>query len=185
MFNLGARLVVKFHQHVVQYTHMGVLSMISNILPWCDDGYLFYWLVGLCYRVVGLVDSRLGVPQPCHAITRASVSHFKGEYISDVWSYKIPVHFECPSSIQRVLRNISNTRDSVSSDIQTPRRELKIRRAAEYFWQNSRCLEMWWNTVSDVWYIFSIESKPKEKTEKIKSLMQVFDDFLCYNLMNY
>ncbi|KAJ7382840.1 hypothetical protein OS493_032476 [Desmophyllum pertusum] len=34
---------------------------------------------GLCYRVVGLVDSRLGVPQPCHAITRASVSHFKGD----------------------------------------------------------------------------------------------------------
>ena len=30
-------------------------------------------------------------------------------------------------------RNISNTSDSVSSDIQTPRRELKIRRAAEYF----------------------------------------------------
>ena len=31
--------------------------------------------------------------------------------------------------------NISNTRDRVSSeDIQTPRRELKITRAVEYFW---------------------------------------------------
>ena len=29
------------------------------------------------------------------------------------------------------LRNISNTSDSVSSDIQTPRRELKVRRTAE------------------------------------------------------
>jgi len=31
------------------------------------------------------------------------------------------------------VSNISNTRNSVSSHIQTPRRELKIRRAAEYF----------------------------------------------------
>ena len=30
-------------------------------------------------------------------------------------------------------RTIFKTRDSVSSGIQTPRRELKIRRAAEYF----------------------------------------------------
>ena len=33
----------------------------------------------------------------------------------------------------RVSGNISNTRDSVSSHFQTPRRELKIRCAAEYF----------------------------------------------------
>ena len=45
---------------------------------------------------------------------------------------------------------------------QTPRRELKIRRAAEYFWRNSRCLDSRWNTVSSVWYIFSIETKTKE-----------------------
>ena len=36
----------------------------------------------------------------------------------------------------------SNTRDNVSSDFQTPRRELKIRRVAEYFSRNSRCLEI-------------------------------------------
>ena len=42
------------------------------------------------------------------------------------------------------------------------RRELKIRRAAEYFWRNLRCLEMWWNTLSSVWYIFLIETKTKE-----------------------
>ena len=34
---------------------------------------------------------------------------------------------------QNVVSNISNTRDSVSSYVQTLRRELKIRRAAEYF----------------------------------------------------
>ena len=38
----------------------------------------------------------------------------------------------------------------------------EIQRAAEYFWRNSRCLEMWWNTVSSVWYIFSIKTKTKE-----------------------
>ena len=46
--------------------------------------------------------------------------------------YQIPSmvaykNFDC------TLCNISNTSDSVSSDIQTPRRELKIRRVAEYF----------------------------------------------------
>ena len=52
------------------------------------------------------------------------------------------------------------TRETVfHQGIQTLRRELKIRRAAEYFWQNSRCLDSRWNTVSNVWYIFSIETK--------------------------
>ena len=35
-------------------------------------------------------------------------------------------------------------------------------REAEYFWWNSRCLDSRWNTVSSVWYIFSIEKKTKE-----------------------
>ena len=44
------------------------------------------------------------------------------------------------------------TRETVfHQDIQTPRRELKIRRAAEYLWRNSRCLDSWWNTVSSIW----------------------------------
>ena len=46
-------------------------------------------------------------------------------------------------------------------DFQTPRRE-KIRRAAEYFWRTSRCLDISWNTVSSVWFIFSIETKTTE-----------------------
>ena len=62
-----------------------------------------------------------------------------------------------------VTSNLSNTRDSVSSDFLTLRRELKIRRTAEYFWRNSRCLEIGWNTVSSVWYIFSIKAKTRNK----------------------
>ena len=45
------------------------------------------------------------------------------------------------NEIQLLLRcNISNMRCSVSSPDETPRRELKIRRAAEYFWRTSRCI---------------------------------------------
>ena len=86
-----------------------------------------------------------------------------------LWSTSIALRHSLKISLHLVydnLSNISNTRNSVSSDIQTPRRELKIRRAAEYFSRNSRCLDSWWNTVSSVWYIFSIETRTKEKTEK-------------------
>ena len=61
------------------------------------------------------------------------------------------------------LHVIYQTRETVfHRDIQTPRRELKKWRAAEYFWRNSRCLDSPWNTVSSVWYIFSIKTKTKE-----------------------
>ena len=55
---------------------------------------------------------------------------------------------------------IYQTRETVfHRDFQTPRREFKIRRKAEYFWWNSRCLDSRWNTVS-------IKTKTKEWTEK-------------------
>ena len=59
------------------------------------------------------------------------------------------------SLVNSVRSNISNMRCSVSLPDETPRRELKIRRAAEYFWRTSRCFIWWWNTVSNVWYFFS------------------------------
>ena len=76
-------------------------------------------------------------------------------------------------------------------DIQTPRRELKIRCAAEYFWRNSRCLDSRWNTVSSVWYIFSIEANREVKSSKSKLIKTGYQnllhgcDFLCFSLMNY
>ena len=51
--------------------------------------------------------------------------------------------------------DISNTRDSVSSHFQTPQISSKILRCASYFQLSSQCLEIWWNTVSRVWYITS------------------------------
>ena len=50
---------------------------------------------------------------------------------------------------------ISNTRKSVSSDIQTLKRGLKKRGAAECFKPTSKCLDIWWNTLPHVWYSFS------------------------------
>ena len=50
--------------------------------------------------------------------------------------------------------DISNTRDSVSSAIQTPRMSSKMLRCAAYFQLSSRYLDMSrWNTVSRVWCI--------------------------------
>ena len=45
------------------------------------------------------------------------------------------------------VSNRSSMRRSVSSPDETPRRELKIRRAAECFGRISRCFIWWWNTV--------------------------------------
>ena len=67
----------------------------------------------------------------------------------------------------RAKEVIYQSRETVfHRDIETPRRELKIRCAAEYFWRNSRCLDSLWNTVSSVWYIFSIETNRKIWTEE-------------------
>ena len=37
---------------------------------------------------------------------------------------------------------------------------------AEYFWRTSRCLRMWSKFALCVWYISSVEAKPKAKTEE-------------------
>ena len=43
------------------------------------------------------------------------------------------------------------------------RRELKGWFTAEYFWRATRCLILWFNTVSSVWYCFSIKVKKKKQ----------------------
>ena len=47
-------------------------------------------------------------------------------------------------------------------DIQTPRRELKIRRAVKYYWLNSRCLDIPMKYCLEWECKFSIETKTKE-----------------------
>ena len=76
---------------------------------------------------------------------------------TNYWNYLTPTYKNDLFERNLIIgHNISKTRDSVSWDIQTPRRELKIRRVAEYFWQNLRCLHSQRNAVSSVWYILSI-----------------------------
>jgi len=88
--------------------------------------------------------------------------------------------------------NISIMRRSVSSPDQTPRRELKIRRVAEYFWLTSRCFTWWWNTVSNAWYYFSNKMilEGEIKDAKMSSFSSVSKhslniNFLCIFFMNY
>ena len=91
---------------------------------------------------------------------------------------------------------IYQTRETVfHRDIHKPRRELKIRRAAEYFCRNSMCSDSRWNTDSSVWYIFSIETKAKEKQRRKSSKSMLIKtgypnllhgcDWLCLNFTNY
>ena len=89
--------------------------------------------------------------------------------------------------------NISNMKDHVWPHFQTPRRDLKIRRTAEYFWQTSRWLEIWSNSVLSVWYI--LVKKVKLRRKRRNNIVKIYinwnqiskhrhgHDFLCLNLI--
>ena len=83
-------------------------------------------------------------------------------------------------------------RRSVSSPDETPRRELKIRHTAEYFWRTSRCLIWWWNTLLNAWYCFSntMILEWEIKDTNISSYLSDFQtlinlQFPLYFCMNY
>ena len=68
---------------------------------------------------------------------------------------------------------ISNTRNSVSSDIQTLRSWLKRNSAApRFFGPTFQCLDIWWNTLRCVWYIISFS---RWEGSKILSIRTIFD----------
>jgi len=79
----------------------------------------------------------------------------------------------CVFSIK--LSSVSNRRRRTLSHFQATRRELKIRRAEEYFWGSSRCLEIWSNTVSNVWYIFSIKTTLRRKQRN--KIVKIYADY--------
>ena len=92
--------------------------------------------------------------------TQVLVLPFRWEWTTCRYGIFVSLYHACHVSsffccCFNISSNISNMRCSVSSPDETPRRELKIRRAAEYFWRTSRCFIWWWNTVSNVWYFFS------------------------------
>ena len=51
-------------------------------------------------------------------------------------------------------------------DIQTPVKEMKIRRAAEYLLRNSRCLDSRWNTVSNLMDLYIMQAMEKRNKKK-------------------
>ena len=68
---------------------------------------------------------------------------------------------------------------------ETLRRELKIRRAAEYLWRTSRCFLWWWITVLNASYYFSNKMILKEKCTLTVPVLFAFYPFkyLCLSLM--
>ena len=98
------------------------------------------------------------------------------------------------SKIFYSLSNISIMKRSVWSPDKTPRRELKIRRPAEYFWRTSRCFIWWWNTVSNAWYYFSNkmvlegeikDSKKSSFSSDFQTLIKHLLKFPCIFFLNY
>ena len=86
----------------------------------------------------------------------------KWDEMSQIWNNltNTEIPFCCVCSVKTVDHKwcnkiISSMRRSASSPDETPRRELKIRRAAEYFWRTSRRFIRWWNTVSNASYYYS------------------------------
>ena len=77
------------------------------------------------------------------------------------WFSKTVDHLSC---------NISSKRRSVSSPDETLRRELKIRRAAEYFWRYFEVFHLvwWWNTVFNASYYYSTKMILKGEINEAK-----------------
>ena len=77
------------------------------------------------------------------------------------WFSKTVDHLSC---------NISSKRRSVSSPDETLRRELKIRRAAEYFWRKFEVFHLvwWWNTVFNASYYYSTKMILKGEINEAK-----------------
>ena len=109
------------------------------------------------------------------SFSASMLSSYQASASTELNIYSKTIHeqkcFWCLSWKHRTERNsfrvsmevICQTRKTTfHRDILTPRRELEIRHAAEYFCRNSRRLDSRWITVFRVWYIFSIETKTKE-----------------------
>ena len=80
--------------------------------------------------------------------------------------------WRCGQTFSWVLDVIYQTWETVfHRDNQTSRRELKMRRAAKYFWRNSRCLDSRWNIVSSVWCTMYLRNRKKTQgvNEEVKS----------------
>ena len=146
-----------------KYNH--TLKRPSSSLHVSANNWPFAWSSHMVQNHVQLVPVHLDLPSfwkshcatcvPCYRIMQRAyynfptTSHWMGSCDKNV--------------IYQTLETVFHR------DIETTRRELKRRRAAEYFWRNSRCFDSRWSLSQVFWYIFSIElnmTKTKEQTEK-------------------
>ena len=95
--------------------------------------------------------------------------------MSPIWNNltNTEIPFCCIGSVKTVDHlscNISSKRRSVSSPDETLRRELKIRRAEEYFWRNFEVfyLVWWWNTMFNASYYYSTKMILKGEINEAK-----------------
>ena len=132
----------------------------------------------ICMRIENFLSYQELRRQPC--------------FEKEIWSNWQKAYCARPIPCLEFLCNISSMRRSVSSPGETLRRELKIRRVAEYFWRTSRCFIWWWNTVSNAWYYFSnkmtLEGEIKDAKMAVFHLISKHSlsiNFLCISFMNY
>ena len=163
---LGANeLISSFNKPVYHYKQGNVCEVneVNGQVKWQMSNFsVYYWKTErqalLATRIFLLFGGIF-----CHFLFLAvkqgiQITFFHGIYINNYWDLENIFHKWDETNTwckKTTSSNISNMRCSVSSPDETPRRELKIRRAAEYFWRTSRCFIWWWNTVSNVWYFFS------------------------------
>ena len=100
---------------------------------------------------------------------------------------KIPYNRWDKNRKRKVPCNMSGMKISVSSPDETLTRELKIRRAAVYFWRTSRCSISWWNIVSNAWYSFSnkIILEEEIKDAKMSSFSSDFQTLIKHSFPLY
>ena len=137
-----------------------------------------------------------GFPLGHHNSSYVSLEYIQAisRLLSDFTQSVVSIHltFNNLICLRQVWSNISSMRRSVSSPDETPRRKLKIRRAAEYFWRTSRSFIWWWNTVSNAWYYVSnkmiLEGEIKDaklRSFHLISKHSLYINFFCIFFMNY
>ena len=126
-----------------------------------------------------------GIQQLLHFLficcVKWSIRYIEGQIFLTIkefdWKMRLCDEFLIPSiTCLRTLRNISNTEVRVWPHLQTPRRDLKIRRAAEYSWRTLKWLEMCSNAVFSRFDISSRSIFKKLKRKCRNLIVKIYAD---------
>ena len=116
--------------------------------------------------------------QPCYLLFLEKLRNYMGKFMLRFVTPKKSKFCDNCGEVDLLHFYHNNSHFVFHRDIQTSRRELKMRRAAEYFWRNSRCLDhSWWDGEVK-------SSKSMQIKTGYPNLLHACD-FLCFNAMNY